>query len=229
MKRVTLLAGLFLAVLGAEARAQVVFSVSGTANATGSGFTAGQAVTFNFTLTGASLAGNVANSFNAGVSNQWWEDITSDTQMFTSVSGTGLSGTFMRATATSGDPFSYIQTLPNQLTFTDGAESAITNSIGLVAGGTPVNYILAGNLDWGVTFSTPGTYGSPSAFFTALSGTHALNSGGYADIQLTNGTVINFTMTSLTITSVPEPSVMALLILGLPAIGGLAYRRRSAS
>ena len=112
--------------------------------------------TFSFTMTGANLSGNVNNVFFAGIKNQWWEDITADTQIFTSISGTGLAGALTRSTATPGDPFTYIQTIPNTLTFTDGAESSGTANIGLTVGGTSVNYVIASNLDWGATLPMAG-------------------------------------------------------------------------
>jgi hypothetical protein len=215
----------FLGVIANCAHAQLVFTVATTANATGHGYTAGQVATFAFTVSGANLSANVGNQFFNGITNQWWDDITSDTPVFTAIGGTGLTGTFARATANANDPFAYVQALPpspSQLTLNDGAE---TSNIGLLVGATGVNYIVAGNLDWGASFPATGNYSSLTSYFTPYIGTHAL-SGGYLDISLVGGSLISFTATSLTISAVPEPSTYTVFA-GLAVLGFGVMRRRT--
>jgi hypothetical protein len=220
-----ILRGILLFIAAAAcARAQFTFSITATANATGSGYTSGQSATFVFTVTGANLSGNVGNQFFS-YTNQWWDDITADTPLFTAISGTGISGSLNRPSANSNDPFAYLQALPGgALTFDAAAE---TSNIGVIVNGLNVREITVGNLDWGQNFPGPSTYTAPTAYFSPFFGTHALNAGGYVDINLSGGPLVSFTATALTISAVPEPSTYALALgaAGLAAAGWFRRRR----
>ena len=220
---------LILIVAASQARAQFVISVTATANSTGSGYTAGQTVVFTFGVTGADVSANGGNQFFS-YTNQWWEDVSADTALFTSISGTGITGTLTRPAANANDPFSYIQALPpgppSLLTFDVGAE---TSNIGLVVNSLNVQNIIVGNLDWGATLPAPGSYTALTSYFTPFTGTHALNSGGYVDITLAGGPLVSFTATSVTLTAVPEPTTSLLLLAGTGLLAARNFRRRKLS
>ena len=89
-----------------------------------------------------------------------------------------------------------------------------------------MNYIVAGNLNWGPSFATPGSYTSLTAYFSPYIGAHTLLAGGYVDITPSSGPALHFTATSLTISAVPEPSTYAALA-GLVVFGVVVIRRRA--
>ena len=226
----TFLAVVLLAGSALVAPAQVTFNVTATADSTGFGYTAGQTVHFIFQTTTANISGNAGSGFNAS-QNYWVEDFTSSVQLFTSVSGTGLAGTFTRPTASSGDPFSVVAAYPpgySQLTLLASAETG-GSSIGLTAGGYAVTSLRADLLDWGQTFTMPGVYTPLATYFASYAGTHALNPGGYVEF-FAAGSPVDFTPTSITISAVPESSTYALVfgVIGLAAAQCLRRRPRAA-
>src|SRR4051812_33323941 len=88
------------------ARAQLVFTATGTATSTAGGYTSGQSYTFVYTI-GSSFANNADSTFT-GQQKSWGEEFTTEEQLFTAITGSGVLGTFTRPVATSFDPASQL-------------------------------------------------------------------------------------------------------------------------
>lgn len=216
-----------LAVLATASASPVVFTLTGTANATGEGYTSGLSYTFSFT-TGSSystLSTLSESSFSAGTSNSWKDENTTDSTLFVSAGGTGLLGSFVRPTAVSTDPQSYIYEGVGGTTYdlVMAGPPGVGNSIGLTSkSGTALNKIFWSSGD--VTLSPApvfsGSYVDPTTYFTARAGTYV----AAGELQLyraspDNGVIATFAVTQLSISAIPEPSTYAamagVLVLGL--------------
>lgn len=239
--KAALLLGLALAPIAALG--QIVFTVSGTVNATGNGFTAGQAVTFSFTLAQtASNTGSDSRVLLTGAQNdiingyRWADEVTADPILWADVTGSPFSGTYARPVALSASPSMELQldTTNNRIRFLASAPEpggAYTESMGLTFGGNNVTYIYAIGHYTGLNFDfTSGTLPDATAYFSNYLGTYAYteipfftqSSAVYYDGASND---IFFTPTSLTISAVPEPSTYAA-ILGALALGLVVSRRR---
>jgi len=125
-----------LAVIAAQASAQVTFTLTATANASSLGYEAGQSYVFTLT-TGTSFGLNTSSNFDSS-QNFWAEELLSEPALFASVTGSGLTGTLTRPSAGELDPYSYIETYPG---WSDGQDAlwlragADLSSIGLFTNG----------------------------------------------------------------------------------------------
>ena len=214
-KLLPLLLALALAPL---ASAQVTFTVTATANATADGYNVGQSYSFIYSSTPA-VTGNLTSSFS-GTLNFWQEDLLADTPVWTSVSGTGLHGSF---TPRPANPYSYIQ-IDNTTGLTlyfgsDGDATSLKTVDDLTDLGSVEVIVKGGNLP---TFHYPGSEVSLTSYFLTpgYTGTFTGFSSG-----VVNAVPSDFTVNSLTISAIPEPSTYAALF-GLAALGLVAWRRR---
>jgi hypothetical protein len=229
-----------LALAPIAALGQVVFTVSGTVNATGNGFTAGQAVTFTFTL--AQTASNTgSNSVVLGsptiTGYRWADEVTSDPILWADVTGSPFSDTYTRPVALADSPWMELQieAVTNRIRFLAAApepDEAYTESMGLTFGGNNVTYIYAIGRFTGLSFDfTSETLPDATTYFSANLGTYSFIEGTSPNSAFfydgASGDIL-FTPTSLTISAVPEPSTYAA-ILGALALGLVAWKRRRAA
>jgi len=206
------------------ARAQITFTTTGTAVGTAGGYTNGQ--TYTFVYTTGSFANNASSSFNSSVDN-WYEDTTGDDQLFTTLTGSGLLGIFTRPVTTFSDPFSQLfVSASNPLLKLQAA--ADSSNIGLTTlNATPIK-LAAVNVTGGVSFFNAGGYDQPASYFSAsnnylgsfpsATGLIYLQGAGFATIE-------TFSITSLTISAIPEPATSAVM-LGFGALALVAWRLR---
>lgn len=212
-------------------RAQVTVTVNATANATGEGYTLGNSYTFIFT-TGASFASNPSSSFTSTVQNYFEHSATTDNQLWSSISGTGLGGAFIRPVGDPEDPHSILRAGFTGTDFyfqaTAETEQIVSQNIGLTTLASTAmasihTIVIAGNLP---SFAFPATYVNPNSYFATYNGTYSGFSTIILEIENTSNFLIaSFSVTSLTISAIPEPSTYAA-IFGAAALGFVAYRRR---
>jgi hypothetical protein len=219
------LIGIF-ALVGSTAHAQVTISVTGTADATGLGYTLGQTYTFTYTIA-PSVTSN-GFSFSNATNTLWYDYNLSHDPLFTSVTAPGLAGTFTRPPGTT-DPHSFIQIRhPSGVDTLEVSASSQSGDIGLTVSGFAVQYAYFYLTNAGTAFAYPGTYTDPATFFQSYTGTYNTTAGAthYLDIYAPTGSPTHayFTISSLTIAAVPEPSTYAAFA-GAAALG-LAFLRR---
>jgi hypothetical protein len=217
---------LALSVLAGTAQAaSTSFSVTGTAQNTLYGYTNGQSYTFNW-IVNSGFTNNGSSYFASGVDleNYWADENTNQAPVITAVSGDGLTGTYVRPTVGWDDPYSAIDVWFHYgvTNLTLSVANDAYQSIGLQANGTDIRWIEASDLYIGDIWSFPGSYTDPNVYFAAFTGTYTPTAG---DIMLipVSGDVLHFTPTSLTISTIPEPSTALLTALGLAV---LVIRRR---
>lgn len=221
---------LVLCLLATSACGQVWFTVTATANDNNLGYGLGQSYNFAFT-TGSSFANTSSSSFLAGTRNLWSEEVTSDDQLWASIGGSGLGGSFVRPTSLSTDPSSAVRiNSPNELLLAVGT-NAFGGTIGLTTpNGSAINGIeFLVTLD-SATFVFPGAHTEPNSYFSNYYGTYSSVTPFVARIfgpAVFSGSQAEFAITSVTIGSaaIPEPSTYAL-ILGLLTLGFAATRCR---
>lgn len=246
MKHILRLLGfLTLFSLAQVASAQITFTITATADADGEGYTSGQPYTFIFTLGNFT---NLSESWSNESYTSYHEEYTDDDQLWASVGGSGLGGSFVRPTGASDDPWSFLQTLSpayteiennNGIALHAGTDRNGTLTVGLTTlSDTSLYAITAFLVDdalptWPMNQGDPTTI-TPYNYFSAYVGNTYFTSGndenahvGLYYVENLNGAPdFTFTITSLTIGSaVPEPSTYAALF-GVAALGVAVWRRR---
>jgi hypothetical protein len=225
------------------ASAQVVFTVTATANANAvaGGYTQGQSYTFTFT-SAASFA-NTSSSTYTSVANSWSEETVADGQMWTSIGGTGVTGTFVRPVGSSTNPYSYAYPSSEWGLGLGVGSDSTTDLIGLstlsnqgfkylsvssMSGGTMPSFTTS---DFTEAYVEP--FNSSTGFFaTKLWGSFTGLTSGTVEIGMPDdATFYTFAVTGLSVgavSAVPEPSTYAALA-GLAAFGLVLLRRRRAN
>lgn len=226
--------GLFLlfAAITCVCTAQVTITIQGTITGAAAqhNYTNSQAVTFSFVLNefnGAPAAG-VAST---GVYYQWVEDNLTDTPIYTSVSGTGLTGNWSRSTAFDGSAYAYLQahqdSSPGQLYLLVGT-NVTPGDMGLTVNGYELTRLEVNVQLAGFSPTVTDTLPDSTAFFSALAGTYADSFQPASYIRTHDGSsqyTTSFAVDSVSISVVPEPSTWAA-VFGLSALGFAFYRRR---
>jgi hypothetical protein len=198
----------------------VIFTVNATvASIDGElGYTVGQPVTFTFVLNNSYEPAGVVTS-----GEYRWND-SSGPLLWTSVSGTGLSGTW----STRGTTISAMATgvgNEGELAFS----SPLAEPSGVTVGGFPVTDFTMQATFVGFDFnSISGPLADPTVFFSNLAGTYT-PSGGSQSFELSaddgaNLRLATFNVTSLTISAIPEPSTYAVIISALALVGAIVLR-----
>lgn len=225
------------------AAAQIVFTITATANsdAVAGGYTQGQSYTFIFT-SAASFA-NTSSSQYTSVANSWSEETASDGQMWTSIGGTGITGTFVRPVATSTNPYSWAYPNSDYGLALGVDTDDITNLIGLnTLSNQAIEYLSVTRMSGGsmpsftesdFTQAYVEPFNSSTGFFaTKFLGSFTGLTSGTVEIGMPDGdTYYTFAVTDLSIgaaSAVPEPSTYAALA-GLAAFGLVLLRRRRAN
>ncbi|MCF7687689.1 MAG: hypothetical protein K9M98_11020 [Cephaloticoccus sp.] len=205
--------------------------MNGTITGVGSGhsYTSSQSVVFQFVLNdfnGAPAAGVASD----GVYYQWVEDNLSDTPLYTSVSGTGITGSWSRSTAFDGSAYAYLQahqdSSPGQVFLVVGTNVSPAD-MGISTGGLPVSRIEV-NVQLGGFAPTVGsTLPDSTAYFSALAGTYTDVYQPTSKIVTSDGTSVvtsTFAVDSVTITAVPEPAHLTVLAGTFTLTGLLIHR-----
>jgi hypothetical protein len=220
-------------------RAQVTITITATANSTAEGYTATNPYTFVFT-SGPSFANTTSSIFDATLQGYGEEVSSTDDQLWSSISGTGLNGSYVRPANSIGDTSSQLHAgqIDDPFYYLQIKAVAEVSDIGnTTLNDTAVNFILV-YADGGTlpAFAFPEAYVDPIAYFASYNGTYTgFNTGpSYADQVFVyyshSAGLVQFNITSITISAtsaVPEPAICAAL-LGAGALGiVLGFRRRS--
>lgn len=215
----------------AAAHAQITFTITGTAAATDYGYTSGQSYTFSFVLNTA-FTNNTSSRFDSS-SNYWDQELETESDIYTNIYGTGLSGTFVSPhSADINTPYAYVDTESAQsnIILNQGSDTPGVY-IGLqTLSGTDLTVITATFNDSIIGSSAaayPGTYTPLTTYWSNYLGTYTIS--GTLSLYSNGGTPLeSFSITSVTISdasAVPEPATYAAL-LGLVALGLVARLRR---
>jgi hypothetical protein len=206
----------------------ITFTFTASATATGEGYTSGASYTFSFT-TGASYAtlSTLSQSVFNGTTNEWKEEVTSDSPLFVSAGGSGLLGSYTRPTTSSTDPNSYIyQSSSHEFQLSNG----VAYDIGLTSlGGTPLKRIFV-SFGSSVLSLSPapaysGSFSDPTTYFGARDGVYAVGSGTVTLRNTSNAAIASFNVSQVAITAIPEPGAYAALA-GLAVLVLAGWRRR---
>ncbi|WP_438481144.1 PEP-CTERM sorting domain-containing protein [Oleiharenicola lentus] len=215
------------------AAAQIVFTLRGTINTdadpTALGYSVGHAVTISFTLNDFAPTpprGDGGSIFS------WGESNTAHPQLFSSVGGTGINGTFARA----ADPLGEI-TVENfadssRLFLNVGANNP--EGMGLSVNGYDLERITISASFAGLVWDTSaGTLPDPTFFFQNYVGTYAqvstdnariVDFNNFSPVNEATITIDTLTISYTPLSAVPEPSTYAA-IAGMCALGFATWRR----
>lgn len=230
----------FLAIVAACAAppltAQVVFTVTATAASSAQGYTSGNTYTFIFTsTTGSNFASSSNSTFDTGA-HEYSEELTSDDQLWSTLSGTGLAGTFVRPTGNVNDPMSNVGSFgssPQVFQLRAGTNRFSTLDIGMttLSGGQLSRVQIDADGGTLPTFAYPGSYTTLESYYSSYSGTYGGFQAGTDIVRLydtSNSLYLSFDLISLQISAVPEPSTYAAFA-GLASIGLVVILRRRKS
>ncbi len=213
------------------APAQVTFTVTATAGTTTQGYVLGNSYTFIYTTVPNFTT--LANSAFSASAWEWKEEQTTVNQLWSSVGGTGLLGSFVRPAGTLNDPYSYVGGLATLGIFELGAntDALVTTTTGLTTlSGTSLRATSA-SMSGGTLPTFAYSASSPSTdlatYYSAYVGTYSGFSAGQVKLRdsVSNSLLLNFDITSVEISVIPEPSTYAAALAAV-ALAVAAYHRR---
>ena len=199
----------------------VSVSVTGTADTTAMGYTQGESYTFTWIVndgyTGSAFTGQHSGDYFSETGNRWDPSRVEDPWLWSSLSGDGLSGTYIRQTY-------FVEQLlvDNQGLRLWAADDSSATFLGLMVNGVGVDTVVAYNLNIpGLDYSHT-SFINPAAYLVDYIGTYTSTGGGiYLDDQDWNN--IEFTVTQVIIAAIPEPGTALLFFMG--GIGAWLLRR----
>lgn len=210
----TILAMIYLAGLCGAAFAGIAVTVTGTAQATGYGYTQGESYSFTWELSD-NYQGSFVDSFSDDA-NYWYSPSMYNTALFADIYGDGLGGAYVRSDLSSGTYSSTVYALSSGELSLQEADFSDT-TIGLTNSGEEVVALIA------VLSIDPAISGAGSTdvagYFSARSGTYA--AAGEVTLYLGDISAADATFDATSMTITPEPCTMALM-----GLGGLFVRRR---
>ena len=213
------------------AHAQLNFTINATPMADALGYVTSQNYNFVYTLNTDPTTGNgpfQPGTATAGDNYHWIQEWVMDPQIWTSVAGDGLAGTWTQPSAggaQSADPYSYL-TASSSSPFLSLLGGADVSNVGLTAAGIPVEWIWFSADFTGLNFSAiTGTLPDPNVYLAGYTGSYAASSSITGWINGVSGdAMLTVNSLSLDMTTAPEPSTMALLAGGFGAL--FFFRRR---
>jgi len=166
-----------------------------------------------------SYGGNPGDFFHTTY-NQWHEQTTSDSMIYSSVHGDGITGTYTQPSVSTSSPGSYLLTQSSSgLSLLAGAD---TGTIGMQVNGVDLEYVQAFDLQI-TAFSNPSTYTDPTLYFSSYQGSYVPTGSGKIRLYTSASQFHYFTPTEVSIAAIPEPATLAFVgIFG----GGLVAVRR---
>jgi hypothetical protein len=228
-------------VFSASAAAQVTFTVTATANGAGYAYGYNSGQTYQFVFAVNPSFSNLASS-TFGAAQNHWSSTNVGMDLWSDVSGSGLGGTYVSPSGFNN---------ANSIDTYDGGVSG--NEIQIQAwgagGGLGITTLTSNDVRISFhiretylstdlpNFTYPQTGVSPSLYFSNLAGTYNNGGPGWDFAQFGEGahlslqndsqtfTYMDFTVKSLAITAVPEPSTYAA-VAGVLCLGLAVWRRQ---
>jgi hypothetical protein len=216
--------------------APIAFKVNGEALNTTLGFTAGQALSFTYVLADqhpldVTVSPNPPYAQSACCSGQfaWKQNLATQSHLWSGLMGTGLSGTWNPTAnplqrTTSGLSL-WLGHSPSQTLDLQAFENAGTNAL---TGVTLQGYQVTGFQVQAVFLGLDalGVYGDnlfgsavphPNNLFAGLSGAYAADPifSNLGTVNTLAGPTLRFKVSSLTISAVPEPGTVSMVVVGL--------------
>lgn len=206
---------------------QVSITFSGTASNNALGYTIGQECSFTYVVSTADLSGSV----DAGNSYTWSDEISFlDNDLWESISGSGLTGTWTRPSSGFDDPLSSLAANDLQNTATCFASSDNSSPLGLIANeehtiGYIVMHVTTSIFDGRITEAD---LPDATVFWSSMVGSYAVTNYGLVSCYVATVSYSDqafFNITNMTITAVPEPADYGVMA-GAGAIGLAFFARR---
>jgi hypothetical protein len=215
------------------ARAQILFTVNGTATSDDHGYTADQAYTVSFLLNPAFDGQSGANSAGFdGTFVAWYQSDPGLSSVFTDVSGSAVHGAYVSGPGSDPDSLLNMWNSDNNNAVSLIQKNGTDVPLGLqtlddAADIVTIQTVLQAGFAAYAVF--PVSYVDPTTYWRDFIGTHPV-SGTVQFLGTGNAGLMTFNVTDLTVTdlsAVPEPSTYAAFA-GAAACLAAAFKRRRA-
>lgn len=210
------------------ASAQITFTVNASANTNTMGYSTGEVYSFVYVLNNYAPA---TPTGTASVENyfEWKEDTLGQPVLWSTFSGSGLSGSWMQPATNSTSPISYLTAYSNgQLAFFAGTDTG--NDTGLTVNGAQLKDVVMWGSYSGLNLPpVTSTLPDPNAYLSDAAGTYPSTGTNFAVVGNGIGGQTAFTIINLTIahgpSAIPEPSTYAMMLVGVALFAALRRRR----